>query len=450
MFLFIIAVMVLYITSIILILGDKKDLRSKIGELEDRNRALSENKIMLEKKVSILETEDKSRRDLNSDLCAKINSYEKSIEYGKSLIIENEKQKTQIEEQRKSMTSMAEVIEKMKNEMLLHFKNISNDIINQQKNDFEIRQKETFGVLLSPLNQQLDDFNKKITNFNKDTNISKAEIKEKIDTLVSQTTKIGDKADNLADALKNDKKTQGNWGEMKLKNLLELSGLKEDEDFFTQKAEKNKKGETVIFDFVVRIPGEKHLIMDSKVSIVNYEKYIATNVEEEKKNFMKLYCNDIKNHIEELGKKEYHKILKTNSPDFVFMFLPLENAYIDAINYDRNLYSIAMKNKVAMVTASSLIPVVNMINNLWNIEKQNKNINDIVGCARRIYKKIKSFVEKMDIIEKNIDNAKKSCVEAKNYLQSGNGNVLRTVDEMIGLVEKNKDGELAFAEIEDD
>jgi DNA recombination protein RmuC len=170
--------------------------------------------------------------------------------------------------------------------------------------------------------------------------------------------------------------------------------------------------------------------------------------EEEKKHFIKQYCKDIKEHVEELGKKKYHEILETNSPDFVFMFLPLENAYLSAIDHDRNLFDVASRNKVAMVTASSLIPVVNMINNLWNIEKQNKNIEDIVKCATRIYEKINSFMTKMNIIEKSIDNAKKSCIEAKNYLQYGNGNVLKTANDMIKLVDKRTDGELSFVEIE--
>jgi DNA recombination protein RmuC len=418
-------------------------LRNKIDKLEKENKLLLDEKILLEKNISGLIAEYRISCNTNKELQNKLSSYE-------LLKIENEKQKIQIEEQKNNLTAMKEIIDQMKNDMILHFKNISNDVIKQQKSDFELRQKESLGILLSPLNQQLTDFNKKIVDFNKDSTSSAAEIKGRIEALINQTVKIGDKADNLADALKGDKKAQGNWGELKLMNLLEMAGLRKNEDFFTQKAEKNDDGETVIFDFVVKIPNEKYLIIDSKVSIINYEKYITANTDEEKEDYMKLYCGDIKKHIEELGKKEYHSILKTNSPDFVFMFLPLENAYLDAIGYDKDLFRIAMKNKVAMTTASSLIPVVNMINNLWNIEKQNKNIGEIVKLARTIFEKIRNFVGKMENIEKNIDNAKKSCAEAKGYLQSGRENVLRTVNKMISLAEKNKEGDLFFSDIEED
>jgi DNA recombination protein RmuC len=430
---------------------EKKESRNKINELQNNIKLLLNERIQLEKNISELEIKYKVSENSNAEMRRKIDIYEKTVDSEKRTIvefeIESERFKAKIEEQEKNLIFLRETIDKMKNEMILQFKNISTDVVKEQKSEFDTHQKESLGNLLNPLNKQLEDFRKKIANLDKNTCETKAEIKEKIDTLVNQTTLIGNKADNLADALKGDKKIQGNWGELKLINLLEMSGLTRDEDFFIQMAQKNKKGETVIFDCVIKIPGDRFLIVDSKVSIINYEKYVSTDSEEDKRIFIKMYCNDIKNHIEELGKKEYHRILKTNSPDFVFMFLPLENAYLDAIHCDKSLFSLAMKNKVAMITASSLVPVVNMINNLWNIEKQNKNIAKIVEYAERIYDKMKNFMVRMDNIEKSLDNAKKSCTEAKNYLQNGNGNVLKTADEMISMIKKNKE-ELFLEDVE--
>ncbi|MDR0571762.1 MAG: DNA recombination protein RmuC [Rickettsiales bacterium] len=432
MILFAIITAIFFIATVSFFLGERKELRSKIDILE-------KERVLLEKNNGGLVAECRLVQNNNRELCGKIENYKRDLENNNKLLLENEKYRTQL-------VFMGETIEKLKNEMFLQFKNISNDVIRQQKSDFDIAQKESFGIILNPLNKEIQDFKKKITDFDKDVNENKVEIREKINILVEQTIKIGEEANNLTKALMGDKKMQGNWGELRLINLLESAGFVEDEDFFTQKAEKNSGDETVIFDCVVKIPGEKFLIIDSKVSIVNYEKYVNSESEEEREYYMKMYRNDIKNHIEELGKKEYHRILKTNSPDFVFMFLPLENAYLDVIRYDKDLFNLAMKQKVAMTTASSLIPVVNMIKNLWDIEKQNKNIQSIVDCANTIYNKIRKFAERIDIIEKNLNNAKKSCTEAKSYLSSGRDNILRTCNKMMKLGGKNDSGLLLLEE----
>ncbi|MDR2760782.1 MAG: DNA recombination protein RmuC [Rickettsiales bacterium] len=402
---------------------ERNELRKKADELR-------ENKTLLEKNISGLAAEYRLSQDKNGELWEKIKNYEKIIEEKNALMIENEKYKTQLLEREKSLISQGETIEKMKNEMLLQFKNISSDVARQQKNDFDAQQKNSLLALLSPLNQQLQDFNKNV-------NENRIEIRERINALIDRAANIGNKADNLAEALRGDKKIQGNWGELRLINLLETAGLKKGEDFFVQKAERDKKGEIFIFDCVMKIPDDKYLIIDSKVSIVNYEKRLAAESKEERENFLKLYCGDIKNHIEELGKKEYHTILKANSPDFVFMFLPLENAYFEAIDFDRGLLEFAMKNNVAMVTPSIIAPAINMVKNLWSIEKQNKNTKEIVKLAERIYNKVINFMGKIGEIEKNLDNAQRSCGEARNYLQSGKGNVLKTAQDMASLINKN-------------
>jgi DNA recombination protein RmuC len=273
----------------------------------------------------------------------------------------------------------------------------------------------------------------------KTTTETKTSINQHIETLLKTTADIGSKADNLANALKNNKKAQGNWGELQLKNLFESINMIEGADYKTQESIRDKKGNLFYLDFLLHLPGNKKLIVDAKVSMVNYASYIECEDDVAKEQFLKAYCNDIENHIKELGGKEYQNLFDAEeSVGFVFMFLPLEGAYLDALRYDNSLLSVAHKNKVAIVTASSLMPILRMIEHLWNIENQNRYINDAVELVKNIYEKLQRFKVKLENIGKCLDEAKVSYEDGYKYLETGNANIFITAERIQDLITKGK------------
>lgn len=385
--------------------------------------------IKVKEKLVLCEEKLKEQNDKINELQ---NEKEKLIEYKVKYEISEKNNKILIED---------------KEQMELKFKEISNNILIQQREYFEKQQKSGLSSILEPLQIEIRNFKDKVIEADKNTIETKTALNSHIDDLIKYTNNIGQQADNLARALKGDKKAQGNWGELQLKNLFDINGLQENIDYECQYcikdlAEENKK---YFLDFILYLPDNKKIILDSKVSLNNYEKYINTSDENEKIVYLKQYIIDLKQHITELGNKEYQRVFKeykkesqSDVLDFVFMFLPLESAYIDALKFDDSLYEFALKNKISIVTASSLIPVLKMIQQIWNIEKQNKNIESIVEKAVNLYNKVCSFIETFNKIENSIDSAKKSFEDAKKYLMTGNSNIIKTVEDIKHLFGKNK------------
>ncbi|MDR1425468.1 MAG: DNA recombination protein RmuC [Rickettsiales bacterium] len=386
-------------------------------------------------------------------LLVQLDELKKELDQKNTVLMEalcdNSRLKLSLDERNVELKSICDI----KNDMMLQFKDISTGIIEAQRENFSREQRKDLTNILDPFKRQMSDFDVKIQRTIQENNetITKNEaaLREHIDLLVKHTETIGTKADSLASVLRNDKKIQGNWGELQLKNLLESVGLTNGVDYLEQQSVRNQGGEQFFLDFVVNVPGHRKLILDSKVSLVNYENYRLAKDGFERDEFMRRYCGDIKKHIEELRKKEYHKLYGVSSLDFVFMFLPLENAYLEAIGHDRDLTAMAFRNNVAIVTGSSLVPVLRMVENLWSTEKQTKNIETIVGLAMRIYDKLLKFTDSMEAIKNNIDGAQKSYEKALAYLSHGKGNVLKTANDIRILSGREKTTKNIVTDYED-
>jgi DNA recombination protein RmuC len=357
----------------------------------------------------------------------------------------NERLGTLLEEKEKNLKEISSLREEMANQ----FQVISSEIVEKQKNVFHGEQKMGLSNIIDPLKIQIDDFNRKIQENSKIAQESKISIDEQIKTLVRHTGDIGNRADNLANVLRSDRKVQGNWGELRLKNLLESVGLVSGEDYVEQWSVKDRDGRRFVLDFVIKLPNGRELVLDSKVSLSNYEKYAQETDRNERIKLMQRYCEDIKNHIDELGRKKYHELAGSNSLDFVFMFLPLESAYLEAISYDNSLLTRAFKGGVALVSGSSLVPILRMVEYLWGIDKQNKNIKDIVKLAERMYEKIKKLLESIERLGNDLNDMRKTYDNVVAYVSTGRGNILRTAndirvlagkDRTIGEIEFNHDG----------
>ena len=334
------------------------------------------------------------------------------------------------------------------------FENISNRVLKNQKADFDREQKENLAVILNPFKTDINNFKNLIEKTNEVNREDKGFLKKNLEDLKNMNTTLSKNADDLVKALKGNSKIQGDWGENQLKNILDMAGFLEGRDYQMQFNLKGESGENLRPDCIISLPDGKKLIVDSKVSISNYVDYVKSEDESERKRCLDLHISSIKKHIMELANKEYQKLLRDNGLDFVFMFIPNEHAYIEALKADNTIYDNAYKNNVAITTPSSILPILRTVKNLWNIEKQNQNASKIAEKAGQLYDKLVGFVGNMEGIDKGLNSAKKAYDDAFKQLSTGRGNAISIAEDMKSLGAKtvkeigveNKGVELDFIE----
>ena len=293
----------------------------------------------------------------------------------KILSLENEKLKVMNEAQKETSQSNFVMMQKTLEEK---FENISNKVLKTQKEDLQREQKENLANILNPFKMEIGDFKNLIQQTNKMNTEDKGFLKKELSDLRLLNSSLSKNADDLVNALKGNSKIQGDWGENQLKNILDMAGYLEGQDYQMQFNLKSEDGDNLRPDCIICLPDGKKLIVDSKVSISNYVDYMKSENPQERKHYLELHVSSIKKHINELATKEYQKLLKDNSLDFVFMFIPNEHAYIEALKFDSSIYDNAYKNNVAITTPSSILPILRTVKNLWNIEKQNENYFHII------------------------------------------------------------------------
>ena len=313
------------------------------------------------------------------------------------------------------------------------FENISNRVLKNQKADFDKEQKENLANILTPFKNDINNFKILIEHTNEVNKEDTGFLKKHLEDLKSMNTTLSKNADDLVKALKGNSKIQGDWGENQLKNILDMAGFLEGRDYQMQCSFTTETNDILRPDCIISLPDGKKLIVDSKVSISNYIDYVKSDDDTERKHCLELHVSSIKKHISELTKKEYQKLLKDNGLDFVFMFIPNEHAYIDALKYDSTIYDTAYKGNVAITTPSSILPILRTVRNLWNIEKQNQNASKIAERAGLLYDKLSNFVTNMEGIDKGLNNARKAYDEAFKQLATGRGNAINIAEEMKSL-----------------
>ena len=395
---------------------------------EDKSRLYLENSSLNKDNENLNKQLDELRQN-NIRLSNELKDLKEKYE---GLFIKNEQFKSKFDYKEKIINEFSN----MKEQLINQFKVISNDVVRDQKLTFDEQQKTNLINLLNPFKNQIDEFAKKLQETNKNNLENKISMEEQIKNLIEQSKNIGDKADNLAEALKGNKKVQGNWGEMTLRNIFESVGFIKDIDYIEQDRVKNELGKTFIPDFIVNLPQERKIIIDVKVSINNYQEYINSKNDSNGMEYIERYCQDIRNHMNELSSKEYQKFY-TKSPDFVFMYLPLESAYFTAIKHDKKLMQDATEKKISIVTASTIIPILETIKSFKNFERQNKNIEKIVFLANRLCEKFEKYYENMAKIKTNLDNANSAYFDAYNYIFDGKGNLRKTIEEIGSYLGKN-------------
>ncbi len=314
----------------------------------------------------------------------------------------------------------------------LQFENISNKLLDKNASKFTEQNRANLNQLLKPFQEKIKDFEKKV----EDTYQQEARERFSLQNELRQTLKLNqvlsEQADNLTKALKSDNKTQGDWGEFVLEKVLESAGLQEGLHYKKQVTFSSEEGKKLRPDIVLFLPEKKHIIIDSKVSLTAFERYYNANNKTEQQQALKDHLRSVKQHIEELSQKKYERFVD-RTPDFVLLFIPLEPAYNLALINKKSLYETAFRKRVILVSVSSLMATLRIIESIWRLEKQNKNAGEIIEEGNKLYDKLVGFVTDMQELGRKLTGAEKSYDQAMKKLSDGRGNLLRRADKMKSL-----------------
>lgn len=313
------------------------------------------------------------------------------------------------------------------------FEQIAGKILAQQSQSMDERQKTGMKEILEPLKEKIKSFEEKIEKSNVDTAGRHESLKEQMKLLYEKSDQVSKDAGNLVKALKGDYKKQGNWGELILESILDKSGLEKNREYFVQVTERNDQGKMVKPDVVIHLPGNKRLIIDSKVSLNAYDAMVNADDEEEQKTAHKAHVLAIKNHIDNLASKNYHDLYSMESPDFVLMFIPIDTALSAAIQLDPDLYLYAFEKNIVMVAPSTLLATLKTVDTMWRNDKQNRFALEIAEEAGKMYDKFVGFVEDMDKLGKQLFTVQHTYQDAVKKMSTGTGNLLSRAENIKSL-----------------
>ncbi|MEA2049281.1 MAG: DNA recombination protein RmuC [Campylobacterota bacterium] len=322
-----------------------------------------------------------------------------------------------------TLNNIEENNRKQKNE----FKNIAEEIFENNSKKFNQNSQNSLEHLLNPMNQQLKEFKQKVEDVHFKDSIARAELKQELKMLKELNQQLSDDAYNLTKALKSDNKKQGNWGEVILKRVLENSGLREGYEFDTEVSLKDHENNSFRPDVVVHLPNNRDIIIDAKTSLTAYNEYCVEDDVEKKQIYLNNHIKSIKSHVKLLSNKRYENLKGINSLDFVFMFISIEAGLLLALQNDTTLYDDAFKEKIILVSPTTLLVALRAVENTWRYEKQAKNIEKVYNRAEELYKKFYGFVDDFKKVEIGLKNASQSYDIAFKKLSTGNGNLIKQV-----------------------
>ncbi|HLT34091.1 MAG TPA: DNA recombination protein RmuC [Aquaticitalea sp.] len=318
-------------------------------------------------------------------------------------------------------------IEKLQEKFTKEFENLANKILDEKSSKFTLQNKENIDAILKPLQDKIQNFEKRVEETNKEDITRTADLRRQILGLKELNEQMSKETTNLTKALKGDTKMQGNWGELVLERVLERSGLQKDSEYFVQQSFTNDDGRRVMPDVVISLPDDKKMIIDSKVSLVAYERYINETEELERPIHLKNHLLSIRKRVGELGEKSYHQLYEMESPDFVLLFIPIESAFAIASMEYPALYGDAFEKNIIIVTPTTLLAVLKTIDTMWQNEKQKANAIEIATQAGRLYDSFVNLTEELIKVGNQIGTVQKSYESAMVKL-TGKGNLIKRVE----------------------
>lgn len=401
---------------------------------DELNQNFSQKEAEFNKVLAEISAENKSQNQKiaeQQELNFKQNTEIKELQNDKNQLIGLKSQlAAQNENLQKLLDSQKEEIAKMQEVAKTEFQNLANKILEEKTLKFTEQNQQNLKNILNPLQEKITDFEKKVENTHKESIDYHAALRQQIIGLKDLNLQMSKETVNLTKALKGDSKIQGNWGELVLERVLEKSGLEKGREYEIQKSFVTEEGNRVQPDVVINLPDGKKMIVDSKVSLTAYEKYINEDEEEQKSTFLKEHVNSLKRHVEQLGNKNYQHLYEMESPDFVLLFIPIEPAFAIALNEDTQLYNKAFEKNIVIVTPSTLLATLRTIDSMWTNQKQQENAVEIARQAGALYDKFEGFVTDLVKIGKKMDEAKTEYEGAMNKLVDGKGNLITSVQKL--------------------
>ncbi|MEI8572860.1 DNA recombination protein RmuC [Methylomonas sp. LW13] len=344
------------------------------------------------------------------------------------------------QEQHKSNAEKIRLLQDAENQLKTQFENLAHKIFEERGKQFTEHNKVSIESLVAPLKQQLGEFKSRVESVYDNETKDRISLREEIVSLRRDTAKMNQEALNLTRALKGDHKTQGNWGEMILEKVLEQSGLRKGIEYETQGAFRDEGNRVFKPDVIVRLPENKDVIIDSKVSLLAYERYCSAEDDNQRIEALKQHTEAVRNHIKGLSNKDYSSLKGLRSLDFVLLFMPIEAAFMAAFQADEKLFNDAFEHKIVVVTPTTLLATLRTVQNIWRYEQQNENARLIADKAGSLYDKIRGFVEDIEKLGNQLSTVQKTYEGIVNKLSSGSGNLLRQASalEELGVKVKKK------------
>jgi DNA recombination protein RmuC len=409
--------------------------RSRISRLEsgfqtrltDAEKAMQEKINALDKEKSIFEEKFNSLQSTREKLSEELVSERKRNEYLNTQVARTETENKNLGENLEKQKAELETIQK---KFTTEFENIANKILKQNSQEFTIVNQKNIGDILNPLKEKIQTFEKKVEDTYQKGIKDQTDLKAELKKLYDLNSKISEEANNLTRALKSDTKKQGNWGEVILERVLERSGLVKGQEYKTQETARNEAGEMIRPDVVVYLPDNKHIIIDSKVSLVAYEAFINDEDQAKRDIYLKQHVESIRNHVKGLSEKSYSNVAAYDSPDFVLLFMPIESAFSAAIQADVELFNFAWEKKIVMVSPTTLLATLRTIASIWKHEKQTQNAMEIATQGGALYDKFVGFLKDLEDLGIQIGRVSKTYDEAKRKLADGSGNIVRRVENL--------------------
>ncbi len=323
-----------------------------------------------------------------------------------------------------------EEVKEIQAKLSSEFENIANKILLHHSKEISAQNQENIGQLLTPLKEKIGQFERKVSEtYDKEVR-DKLSLQAEVKRLYELNQRISHEANNLTKALKGDVKKMGNWGEMILERVLEQSGLTEGREFRREVSDKNAEGKSIRPDVIIDLPDNKHLIIDSKLSLLAYDEYINAQTKEEKDAALKKQILSLREHIKGLHEKNYPSALSINNPDFVLMFIPVEASFAIAVETDSDLFSFAWERKIVPVSPSTLLATLKTVSSIWKQENQTKNAREIARQSGALYDKLVGFVSDLQKIGANINSLQGNYNESMQKLKNGKGNLISRAEKM--------------------
>ncbi len=412
-------------------------LRSELSSLTQERAQLQERAARIpELQTQIVQLE--KNREESTDLTSKLR-------------VQVAELRQQLSTEQKQSEDKLALLAEARESLTVQFKNLANEILEEKSKRFTEQNQSNLGRLLDPLKTKLSEFQVKVETVYDNETRDRTALGEQVRQLMALNQSLSQDAKNLTSALKGSSKTQGNWGELVLERVLESSGLRKGEEYDVQESHVNDEGLRSQPDVTIHLPEDRHLIIDSKVSLNAYEEFVAAEDDNERERALKRHHDSVRAHMRGLSEKNYQNLYGLQSLDFVLMFIPIEPAFMLAITHDRNLFMDGMQRNVLLVSPSTLLFVIRTVAHLWRQEAQNRNAQEIAKRGADLYDRLCAFVSDLEKVGERIDQAKDSFDAARDKLSKNRGNVIRQAEMLKSMgVKPNKALPVNLVEIASD